>query len=100
MYRNSIQNTLLFIHGNDLNIFYLLAEIYDRQGLKVQAGLCLCYSGHMRDPQCYDVLYVHCLPHSVTIQLLTPYPEIFFSKFQQISLLVTKSSCIYYNSFV
>jgi hypothetical protein len=95
MYHKNIQNTLLFIHGNDFNIFYLLAEIYDRQGLKMQADLCLCDSGQTRDPQCYDVLYVHCLPRSVAIQFRTPYPEIFFSKFQQIGLLVTKSDEFY-----
>jgi len=47
MYRNNIQNTLLFIQANDLNIYYLLTETYDRQRPRVQAVLRLCDSGHM-----------------------------------------------------
>jgi hypothetical protein len=100
MYHNNIQNTFLFIHGNDLNIFYLLAEIYDFQGLKMQAGLCLCDSGHTRDQQRYDMLYLHCLPRSFTILFLTSYPEKVFSKFQQIGLLVTKSDELYLLEYI
>jgi hypothetical protein len=51
-----MQKTLLFVHGNDLNVYYLLTEIYDSQRLKVQVVLRLCDSGQKRDPQCYYTL--------------------------------------------
>jgi hypothetical protein len=96
MYHNNIQNKLLFFHGKDINIYYLLTEIYDRQRLKVQEYCVFYVTVVTREIHNVTIRsYVHCLPRSVIIPFMTSYPEIFFSKFQQIGLLVTKSDVVY-----
>jgi hypothetical protein len=94
VYHNNIQNTLLFIHANDLNIYYLLTEIYDCQRLRVQ--FCVCVTEVTRETHNVTIRsYVHYLPRSVIIPFLMSCPEIFFSQFKHIDLLVTKSDVVY-----
>jgi len=88
------KNTLLFIHANDLNIYYSLTEIYDRKRLRAQ--FCVYVIEVTREIHNITIRsYVHCLPRSVIIPLLTSYPAIFFNKFRHIDLLVTKSDVVY-----